>query len=69
MLQGISNNIFNSTHGSNNIFKRNNEITKIQDKLDSGMNVEDLTEEEYQKLNAFEKSESARFEAEFLAEK
>ena len=69
MLQGVSNNIFNTMQGYNNVFKKDNEITKIQDKLDMGMNVEDLSEEEYQRLNAFEKSESANLEAKVLSEK
>ena len=69
MLQGVSNNIFNTMQGYNNVFKKDNEIIKIQDKLDMGMNVEDLSEEEYQRLNAFEKSESANLEAKVLSEK
>ncbi|MCR8743894.1 hypothetical protein [Romboutsia lituseburensis] len=46
---------------SKRYLKPNEEIKEIEKKLSGGMSVDDLSKEEYQKLNAFEKAETAEF--------
>lgn len=65
-ILNFSNNLFSNDlgykpNGAKRYLKASNDILEIEQKLANGLSVDDLSEEEYQKLNAFEKSESAAF--------
>ncbi|MGL4773399.1 MAG: hypothetical protein ACRC2K_07535 [Clostridium sp.] len=60
----FSNDLGFKPNGFKRYLKPTNDIIEIEKKLASGLSVDDLSEEEYKKLNAFEKAESAAFNAE-----
>lgn len=62
------NNLGFKPNGFKRYLKPTAQIEEIEKKLASGLSVDDLSEEEYKALNAFEKAESASFHAEVNSE-
>lgn len=60
----INNNLGFKPNGVKRYLKPTEDIKEIENKLALGLSVDDLSEEEYKKLNAFEKAETAAFHAE-----